>query len=96
MTDLDGNTTRPAPGDTLEYTVTFTNSGLDPAAARASPPTPSRPDTTYVPGSLEIVSGPNAGPKTDAAGDDQAEFDAAGKRRPVPARHGCQRRPPGA
>jgi MYXO-CTERM domain-containing protein len=32
---------------------------------------------TYVTGSLEIVSGANVGKKTDAAGDDQAEYDAA-------------------
>ena len=34
-------------------------------------------NTQYVPGSLRIVSGANAGSKTDAAGDDQAEFNAA-------------------
>src|SRR5262249_9786658 len=29
-------------------------------------------NTTYVPGSLQILTGPNAGRKTDAGGDDQA------------------------
>ncbi|MER6518425.1 isopeptide-forming domain-containing fimbrial protein [Streptomyces sp. NPDC001553] len=33
--------------------------------------------TTYLPGSLRIVDGPNAGAKSDAQGDDQAYFDAA-------------------
>ncbi|MFI9318260.1 hypothetical protein ACIGXI_00525 [Kitasatospora aureofaciens] len=36
--------------------------------------------TTYVPGSLNIVNGPNTGPKTDRAGDDQGFFDAANNR----------------
>ncbi|WP_229078366.1 isopeptide-forming domain-containing fimbrial protein, partial [Enterococcus mundtii] len=33
----------------------------------------------YVPGSLSVVSGPNAGKKTDASGDDQAEYTAANR-----------------
>ncbi|MZZ58514.1 isopeptide-forming domain-containing fimbrial protein [Enterococcus mundtii] len=33
----------------------------------------------YVPGSLSVVSGPNAGQKTDASGDDQAEYTAANR-----------------
>lgn len=32
--------------------------------------------TTYLPGSLRIVDGPNAGAKSDAQGDDQAYYDA--------------------
>src|SRR5262249_26481719 len=34
-------------------------------------------NTTYVPGSLRILSGANTGIMTDAAGDDQGTFDAA-------------------
>ncbi|MGC3088853.1 cell wall anchor protein, partial [Enterococcus faecalis] len=29
----------------------------------------------YLPGSLKIISGPKSGEKTDASGDDQAEYD---------------------
>src|SRR5262249_5747443 len=32
---------------------------------------------TYVPGSIQITSGANSGPKTDPAGDDQGEYLAA-------------------
>lgn len=35
------------------------------------------PGTTYVPGSLRVVDGPNPGVKTDRAGDDQGAYDAA-------------------
>ena len=61
------------PGDTLEYTLSYVNGGQDPANnAVATDVLP--PNTTYVPGSLEVLEGPNAGPKTDVAGDDQAEY----------------------
>jgi hypothetical protein len=33
---------------------------------------------TYVPGSLQITAGANAGPLTDASGDDQGEYTAGG------------------
>ena len=60
-------------GDTLEYTVTSINSGLDPATDIVlTDPLP--PNTTFVPGSLAVVTGPNGGPKTDANADDQAEY----------------------
>ena len=60
-------------GDTLEYTITSFNSGLDPATDIVlTDPLP--PNTTYVPGSLEVVTGPNGGPKTDINADDQAEY----------------------
>jgi uncharacterized repeat protein (TIGR01451 family) len=66
-----------ARGDTLRYTVTFTNNGQD--GARDFLATDVIPTgTTYVPNSLRIVSGPNApGAPTDASGDDLAEFDTA-------------------
>jgi uncharacterized repeat protein (TIGR01451 family) len=64
-------------GDILEYTVNVTNSSGD-AAGNVVLTDPIPANTHYVPGSLQIVSGVNAGAKTDAAGDDQAQFDAAG------------------
>jgi uncharacterized repeat protein (TIGR01451 family) len=61
------------PGEVLEYTVDLANTGNDPATGVVLvDPIPD--DTTYLPGSLEIVSGPGAGLQSDAAGDDQAEF----------------------
>ena len=51
---------RPRPGDTLEYTLSYVNAGQDPAGGTiAVDPLP--PGTTFVPGSLEVVTGPNAG-----------------------------------
>ncbi len=62
-----------APGDRLAYTINVNNTGQDPAdEVVLTDVVP--PGTLYVPGSLEVVSGPNSGLKTDAAGDDQAEF----------------------
>jgi conserved repeat domain len=77
VTDLNGGAL--SPGDTLEYTITITNSGSD-AAINTSLVDPLPVGITYQPGSLEIVSGANAGVKTDASGDDQAEYDAANRR----------------
>ncbi len=69
--DVNGNTL--VPGEQLLYTITSTNTGNDGAASNVlTDPIPA--NTTYVPGSLVINSGANAGAKTDAAGDDQAEF----------------------
>jgi uncharacterized repeat protein (TIGR01451 family) len=73
-TDLNGAPA--ALGETLEYTVSFNNSGQD-GASRVVVTDPIPAGTTYVPGSLQIVtnaSGAPTGPMTDAAGDDQAEF----------------------
>jgi uncharacterized repeat protein (TIGR01451 family) len=67
-------------GDVLEYTITVTNrqdanGNGDPANNNiAIDPIPA--NTTYVPGSL-VIDGVS---KTDAAGDDQAEFDAGNNR----------------
>ncbi len=73
--DLNGG--QLVPGDVIEYTITVSNSGQDPAAnVVLSDPIPA--GTSYVPGSLRVVSGANAGTKTDAAGDDQAEYVPAG------------------
>ncbi|WP_405087312.1 hypothetical protein [Microbispora sp. NBC_01389] len=63
----------PAPGSTVEYTVTATNTGDDNAInVILTDPIPA--NTTYSPESIVVASGPNAGPKTDAVGDDQGEF----------------------
>ena len=65
---------RPEGGDTLRYTVTYTNSGGDGAGQfTASDLIPA--GTTYAPGTLAITAGPNApATPTDAIGDDLAEF----------------------
>lgn len=65
-------------GDDLTYTVDVTNTGLD-AATNTVLTDAIPPGTTYVPHSLQVVTGANAGPKTDDAGDDQAEFDSTAK-----------------
>ncbi len=63
-------------GDQIEYTVDVTNFGNDPSVDTLM--TDPMPDgTIFVPGSASIVSGPNTGPITDAAGDDTGEFDVA-------------------
>ncbi len=74
VTDLNGANS--LPGDTLHYVVNVTNSGQD-AAGNVILTDPIPANTTYVPGTLRIVSGANTGTKTDAARDDQARFDSA-------------------
>ncbi|MCL2463680.1 MAG: hypothetical protein FWF28_01230, partial [Micrococcales bacterium] len=75
VVDLNGN--NPArPGDTLQYTLNYTNTGQDPATGVVS--TDVLPaNTTYVPGSL--VLNPLTAPQrlTDASGDDAGEYLAA-------------------
>lgn len=72
-------------GDILEYTVSFKNSGQD-GATRTTVRDPIPTHTAFVPGSLRVVSDDGRGiagnnaPETDGAGDDVAEFDAAGNR----------------
>ncbi|MFE0426803.1 isopeptide-forming domain-containing fimbrial protein, partial [Streptomyces sp. NPDC058953] len=66
-------------GDTLTYRITATNEGGGEAENLVL--TDTVPDgTTYLPGSLRVVTGPNSGVKTDGQGDDQAYYDAAGDR----------------
>ncbi|MES2093588.1 MAG: DUF11 domain-containing protein [Actinomycetota bacterium] len=62
-------------GDTIEYTVTATNNGGGAATLAALRDTLPA-GVELVPGSLRVI-GSNAASKTDAAGDDQAEYDAA-------------------
>ena len=67
------------PGETLEYEIYTRNTGLDGAVQCVL--TDSIPaNTTYVPGSIVIVTGANTGAKTDATGDDQAEYDSGNNR----------------
>ncbi|MEX0427867.1 hypothetical protein AB3X52_09565 [Nocardioides sp. DS6] len=73
VVDLNGN--NPArPGDTLQYTLNYVNTGQDPAVGVVSrDPLPA--NTTYVPDSLALVD-PATGTTTsltDDAGDDRGE-----------------------
>ncbi|QAY69456.1 DUF11 domain-containing protein [Xylanimonas protaetiae] len=74
VVDLAGN--NPAqPGDTLQYTLNYANTGQDPAVGVVSQDV-LPPNTTFVPGSLALVN-PLTGattPLSDAAGDDRGEL----------------------
>jgi uncharacterized repeat protein (TIGR01451 family) len=60
------------PGNEIEYTIDVKNTGQDPAIDTViNDQIPAW--TTFVPGSLSIVSGPNTGSKTDGIDTDQAE-----------------------
>ncbi|MEP7123801.1 MAG: DUF11 domain-containing protein [Byssovorax sp.] len=84
VTDLDGGTA--IPGDVLQYAITVTNTGPDTATGvTLSDLLPG--GVTFVPGSLVVTLGANQGPKTDSAGDDQAEYDGAANK--VTARLGA-------
>ncbi|MFF4331430.1 hypothetical protein ACFYZT_33690 [Streptomyces sp. NPDC001591] len=62
-------------GDVVTYRITAKNEGGGGAENLiVSDVIPQ--GTTYLPGSLRIVDGPNAGAKSDAQGDDQAYYDA--------------------
>ena len=78
--DLNGGSL--VPGDILEYTLSFSNTGQDGATGVVlTDPIP--PHTQYVPGSLVVVSnaaGAPTGSFTDASGDDIAEYDPANNR----------------
>jgi uncharacterized repeat protein (TIGR01451 family) len=65
-------------GDILEYTVVATNTGND-AAVKTVLTDPLPAGMTYVPGSIRVTAGANPGAKTDASGDDQAEYVAANR-----------------
>ncbi|MDP4723331.1 MAG: hypothetical protein NWS31_03440, partial [Crocinitomicaceae bacterium] len=76
VNDLNGGAV--APGDILEYTVSGKNIGSDVALNCFITDTLDI-RTAYVPNSLVVLNGPNAGAKTDAPGDDQAEYDAVNR-----------------
>jgi clumping factor A len=74
VSDINGGGIRP--GDELEYRITAINTGSDTAINTViSDPLPA--GVSYVPGSLQIVSGPGTGELTDVGGDDQGEFTEA-------------------
>ena len=72
LDDLNGG--QVVPGDTLEYTIVGKNIGSDPSVNTFMTDTLDI-RTEYVPNSISVVSGPNAGAKTDAFLDDQGEYD---------------------
>jgi clumping factor A len=64
------------PGDVLEYTITLTNRGTDKSVkTRVVDDLPA--DVSFVPGSIDVITGSGAGLKTDVALDDQGEYAAA-------------------
>ncbi|NED92777.1 DUF11 domain-containing protein [Streptomyces sp. SID11233] len=63
-------------GDVVTYRITARNEGGGAAESLVLSDTVPQ-GTSYLPGSLRVVDGPNAGAKSDAQGDDQAYFDAA-------------------
>ncbi len=71
VTDLNGAPVRA--GDVLEYSVTMANTGQD-HAVRCVLRDTLPPNATYVAGSMAVTAGPNAGAKTDAAGDDVMDY----------------------
>lgn len=79
VTDLNGNSPAQV-GDTLEYRLSFVNSGDDTASAvvvRDTLPA----NVSYVPGSIVVASGAGASttPKTDAGGDDVGDYVGASR-----------------
>jgi uncharacterized repeat protein (TIGR01451 family) len=64
-------------GDTLKFNLKVVNKGNDPATNVILHDS-LYGAMNYVPGSLKINTGANAGVKTDGAGDDQAEFALSG------------------
>jgi uncharacterized repeat protein (TIGR01451 family) len=80
VTDVNGGLV--LPGDVLEYSISFSNTGNDPAT-RTVVTDAIPPNTTYIPNSIVYTStstGLPTGARTDAVGDDIAEFDAVGNR----------------
>ncbi len=75
VTNLSGSSPARV-GDVLEYSLAFSNTGVD-SAIRSVVSDALPANETFVPGSLRITAGANQGVKTDGVGDDQAEYDAA-------------------
>lgn len=79
-TDINGGSL--VAGDVFRWNVVLSNTGLDSGTGVVlSDNIPA--NMAYVPGSLRVVSGANAGVKTDGTGDDQAEYIASGTPRVV-------------
>jgi clumping factor A len=74
--NIKGNTVHP--GDEIGYTITATNTGSDASVSTKILDVLPK-GVTLVPGSIEIVSGPGMGKKTDAVGDDEGEYDSASR-----------------
>jgi fimbrial isopeptide formation D2 family protein len=72
--DLDGGAV--LPGDAIEYTIKAINSGNDASTDTIVVDT-LEPGIELQPGTIEIVKGGALGFKTNAAGDDQGDYDAA-------------------
>lgn len=70
--DLNGGLAEP--GDVLQYTVVGKNLGSDMATGTFMVDSLDI-RTTFVPGSLEMLTGPGAGALTDGPGDDRGEYD---------------------
>ncbi|MDP2226200.1 MAG: hypothetical protein Q8J78_01810 [Moraxellaceae bacterium] len=69
-------------GDTLRWKVEMSNTGLDTGTNLiATDNIP--PGLTYLPGSLVVLTGANAGGKSDTIGDDQAEYISTGTPRVI-------------
>ena len=65
-------------GDTLEYTINVINSGFDTSTGVVlNDVLPA--GVTFVPGSIRVTAGANAGAKTDAGADDQGEYISASR-----------------
>ena len=74
VVDVNGGVA--APGDVLEYRIHAKNDGSD-AAVGAILRDPLPMGVTFVPGSINVFAGANMGMKTDAAADDQGDYDPA-------------------
>jgi uncharacterized repeat protein (TIGR01451 family) len=72
-TGVDVNDGFLEPGDLIEYTIVVSNNGQDPSLQTVlTDPIPT--GTSFEPGTLSVTAGANVGVKTDATGDDQANF----------------------
>ena len=71
VVDLNGGSV--VPGDILEYTISTVNNGQD-GATNVVIRDSIRDFQSFLPNSISVLTGANTGSKTDASGDDQAEF----------------------
>jgi uncharacterized repeat protein (TIGR01451 family)/MYXO-CTERM domain-containing protein len=76
VVDLNGGAV--VQGDVLQYTITATNGGND-SSTNSVLTDVIESGLAFVPGSIEIVQGGNAGFKTDGPADDQGEYNAGTK-----------------